>query len=384
MPLSALLATAALALGLMMAHPASAATPQAEANFRAGQQAAMRSDSVTARREFERACEGGHLPGCTMLGTMVADGVGGPADLRRARQLFAKGCVTNISWSSASDAGACLMLGDMYAEGEGGPRQPARAAYLYARACDIGSGEGCDALVELMLDETLIPLDTEDMLGVIAARACFTEGLDYCGELYMFGTLGMMNSYPDALQTFTAAHRLPAGTPPNRKKEMLTQACNGGVARACARAAWEWKHGFHNMPVDQTKALELYLQACTLGDGAGCSELGDAMRTGTGVPKSLPEAADAYHLGCQVAYPPACRSLAQMHQSGEITADLPLARALQAFVCDSGWGCVGYANMLIRGVGGAVDQARARQVLKAECDNPDFSSNACEVLARLG
>ncbi|MDP3384078.1 MAG: hypothetical protein Q8S47_12230, partial [Phenylobacterium sp.] len=189
MPLSALLAVAALALSLLLAHPASAATPQAEANFRAGQQAVMRSDNVTARREFERACEGGHLSGCTMLATMVADGVGGPADLRRARQLFAKACVVNISWSSASDAGACLMLGDMYAAGEGGPQKPARAAYLYARACDIGDGEACDGLALMMTQEDLMPLNTDEMLVIIAGRACLTNEFDYCEDLYEIGAV---------------------------------------------------------------------------------------------------------------------------------------------------------------------------------------------------
>lgn len=385
MPLSALLATAALALSLLMAPPAAAATPQAEANFRAGQQAAMRSDRVTARREFERACDGGHLYGCTMLATMVADGVGGPADPRRARELFAKACVVNISWSEASDAGACLMLGDMYAEGEGGPRQPARAAYLYARACDIGDGEACDGLAAMMMQEDLIPLNTDEMLVIIAGRTCLTNEFDYCEGLYELGAVNYSSAsaYRTGLQTFKEAHRLPAGTPLSRKKAMLTEACEDGVARACARAAWEWKHGFQNMPVDHQQALTLYLRACVLGDGAGCDEVGDALRSGSAITKSLTDAADAYSLACQVAYPPGCRSLAGMHRRGDIAADLPLARALERFVCDSGWGCVAYADMLIKGVGGAPDLARARQVLRAECDNKDFSSNACEVLAGL-
>lgn len=386
MPLSALLAVAALALSLLLAHPASAATPQAEANFRAGQQAVMRSDNVTARREYERACDGGHLGGCTMLATMVADGVGGPADLRRARQLFAKACVVNISWSSASDAGACLMLGDMYAAGEGGPQKPARAAYLYARACDIGDGEACDGLALMMTQEDLMPLNTDEMLVIIAGRACLTNEFDYCEDLYEIGAVNdaQASAYRAALGMFNEAHRLPAGTPPSRKKDLLTDACEGGVARACARAAWEWKHGFQNMPVDPQRALDLYLRACVLGDGAGCDEVGDALRSGSAITKNLADAADAYSLACQVAYPPGCRSLAHMHRWGDIVADLPLARDLERFVCDSGWGCVAFAEMLIKGLGGSPDLVRARQVLRAECDNKDFSSNACEVLATLG
>jgi uncharacterized protein len=384
--LASLVRAAALAAGLLISLPAVAATPQAEASFRAGQQAALRSDEVTARREYERACEVGHLRACTLLATRVADGVGGPADPRRARLLLAKACVVNMSWSELSEAEACLMLGDMYAEGEGGPAQPARAAYLYSRACDIGDGEACEALGDMMLAEDLLPLNADPMLLTIAGRACFTEDRDYCMALYLSGGVDfeLAQGYGYAPQRFREAHRLPAGAPPSRKKDLLTEACEGGMARACARAAWEWKHGFRNMPVDPRQALQLYTQACLLGDGAGCDELGDALRTGSAIPKDLTGAAEAYGLACMVAYPPGCRSLAGMHRRGEVTADLPRARALERFVCDAGWGCVTYADMLLKGVGGPADPARARQVLRAECDDENFSSNACDILARIG
>ncbi|MDP1874458.1 tetratricopeptide repeat protein [Phenylobacterium sp.] len=386
MHLTVLGAATAFVLGILIGGPVNAATPQAEASFRAGQQAAGRSDAVTARREYERACDSGHLSACTLLAARVADGVGGPADPRRARQLFAKACVVNIAWSAASVADACLLLGDMYMEGEGGPKQPARAAYLYARACDIGAWEACDALAVLMADGEVIPLNADDMVATIVTRACATADLEHCEEFYEAGLIapGQTSAYAGALQTFRDAHRQPAGTPPSRKKALLTQACDGGMARACARAAWEWQHGFQNMPVDPQQALRLYLLACALGDGAACDEVGDALRMGSGVPKNLADAADAYSFSCQAAYPPGCRSLAAMHQRGDIAADLPLARALERFVCESGWGCVSYADMLTRGLGGPPDRARARQVLQAECDDVAFSSSACEVLARLG
>lgn len=379
------LALSLLMLGLFVSFPAHSATPQAEARFQAGRQADSRRDYATARHEFGQACDASHMRACTGLANLVIAGLGGPTDLPRARALFAKACVVNIAWSAVSDSFACHELAAMTLEGEGGPRQPARAAYLYARGCDIGDGQSCDALAVIMLDGAVLPLNSELMLGAVATRACMTEYLDYCQGLADVGSISedSLRDFRKALALFEEAHRLPAGTPLDEKKSLLSEACGLGLARACARAAWEWKHGFQNMPVDQGQAVGLYALACLLGDGAGCSEGGDAAQRGVGTPKNLSDAAEYYSMACQLAYPPGCQSLAWMHKRGEITADLPLARKLEQFVCDSGWGCVIYADMLIQGVGGAPDLVRARQVLQVECDDKTVSSNACERLARL-
>ncbi|MFN3836065.1 MAG: tetratricopeptide repeat protein, partial [Glycocaulis sp.] len=387
--LGTLLKVCAVAVaGLLFAAPALAASPEAEAQFSSGQSALARGNAEAARSEFNKACAAGHLTACTRLGVLVQDGRGGRADAKRARDLFARACDTTMAWSPASDAEGCFFLAMMHEAGEGGPVQLERAAYLYARACDIGDGEGCTALVALMAgaEEALVPIDvsTGDMLAQLLRLGCLLNHIEACTFMYdndvPLPSDDEIMAQQDGLVLFREAHSFPAGTPERtlyaERKAMLTEACDLGVARACARAAWEWLHGFQGMPVSEEEAATLYLRACAYGDGAGCSETGDRLRTGTDGTKDAESAAYAYEMGCLAAYPLACRSLAGMHTRGEIPADLAQARALERFVCRSGWGCATYASMLDKGTGGPVESDEARRVLKAECDERGAATNA--------
>lgn len=383
------LALGLLTLGLLVSAPAAhSATPQAEARFQAGLQASNRNDYPTARREYGQACEAGHLEACTWQATLWADGLGGPADLPGARALFAKACVVSMAWSEVSVAEACHMLAVMTEEGLGGPSQPARAAYLYARGCDLGVAAACDVLLHIMAENEVLPLPTSgETFGPVGIRACLVEDFEYCPDLESMEQFSEFSAsgFELALALFNEAHSLPdTATLYQDRKWRLTDSCGLGLARACARAAWEWKHGFRNQPVDPVHAMTFYTFACLLGDGAGCSEAGDAARSGVGTSKDLEKAAQYYSYACQLAYPSGCQSLAGMYTRAEIAADLPLARKLNRFVCDAIQSCVPFAAMLIEGIGGAQDLSLARQLLKAECDELGPSAVACRGLARLG
>lgn len=385
------LALGLLTLGLLVSAPAAhSATPQAEARFQAGRQADERNDYATARREYGQACEAGHLEACTWQAALWADGLGGPADLQGARGLFAKACVVDMAWSEVSVAVACYALASMTMEGLGGPRQPARAAYLYARGCDLGVAEACDILANIIAEGQVLPLppgEIDTMVLVVALRGCLVGDFDYCFEIEGIGDFAAYSTsgFARALDLFDQAHGLP--DIPNlyvNQKRLLTESCQLGLARACARAAWQWEHGFRNQPVNPGEAAMLYLSACVLGDGAGCAEAADGFRQGVAGPKDLEMAAELYGYACKLAYPSGCQSLAGMHTRGEIAADLPLARKLNRFVCDAVLSCVPFAAMLIEGVGGAQDLSLARQLLKTECDELGPSAVACRSLARLG
>jgi TPR repeat protein len=383
------LALGLLTLGLLFGPSAAqSATPQAEARFQAGRQSDERNDYATARREYGQACEAGHLEACTWQASLWADGAGGPADLPGARALFAKACVVGMAWSEVSVAEACHMLAVMTEEGLGGPSQPARAAYLSARGCDLGIPEACDALLNIMVEDEVLPLPTSgETFLPVGLRACLVIDFEYCPDLLSTEEFSEFSAsgFEEALALFNEAHSLPdTATLYQDRKWRLTDSCGLGLARACARAAWEWKHGFRNQPVDQGQAATFYTFACLLGDGAGCSEAGDAARSGVGTSKDLGMAAQYYSYACQLAYPSGCQSLAGMHRRGEIAADLPLARKLERFVCDAILSCVPFAAMLIEGIGGAQDLSLARQLLKAECDELGPSAVACRSLARLG
>ena len=91
---------------------------------------------------LDRACGGGHMPSCNVLGGRYAMGRGVPANPTRAAQLAQKACQGGIP-------DACGNLAGMYLEGRGVPRDVARARTLLGAACQGGVKRACDFLQRL-------------------------------------------------------------------------------------------------------------------------------------------------------------------------------------------------------------------------------------------
>lgn len=86
---------------------------------------------------YERACTGGDVDGCTHLGRALARGAHGvPPDAARARELLERSC-------DAEDYHACAELGRVEELGVGGPANLDRARSLYRLACEHRNGIAC-------------------------------------------------------------------------------------------------------------------------------------------------------------------------------------------------------------------------------------------------
>ena len=96
-------------------------------------------DAPCAARLHRAACEGGEAWGCGMWGRELADGLGVPADLERAKRVLAKACEELGSFS-------CRVLGEMLADGRFGEGHEAAARGAVARACETGDDAACDLL----------------------------------------------------------------------------------------------------------------------------------------------------------------------------------------------------------------------------------------------
>ena len=74
----------------------------------------------------------------------------------------------------------------------------------------------------------------------------------------------------------------------------ILEDCGQGNADACYHAALMYEHG----KSDQSRALQLYEQACDLGDGVPCFQLGWRYENGWGTREDDALALDFYSKSC--------------------------------------------------------------------------------------
>jgi uncharacterized protein len=164
-----------------------------------------------AKPPAERACNGGNMHGCTILGYLYEHGLGVAQDYNQARSLFQKAC-------DGGDMIACSNLGGLYGDGKGVPRDYAQARSLYQKACGGGDMAGCNNL----------------------------------GDLYVNGE-GVARDYTQA-------------------RVLFQKACNGGEMMGCYNLGWLYANG-RGVPQDNAQARSLYQKACSGGLPLACNDL---------------------------------------------------------------------------------------------------------------
>lgn len=100
-------------------------------------------DEVLARKIHERACQL-EDKWCNDFGIAHYDGVGGPRDVRKAKELYARAC-------NADEAAACNNLGRIWRDGVVDDAvNVGEAAELFDKSCKLGNTEGCDLLSKVV------------------------------------------------------------------------------------------------------------------------------------------------------------------------------------------------------------------------------------------
>ena len=97
-----------------------------------------------ARALFDQACTGGNAEGCSSLGVMFNNGIGGAQDKEQARTLFDQACIDG-------SAKGCSNLGVVFNNGDGVAQDNVRALALHKQACTGGFVKGCD-MADAMFD----------------------------------------------------------------------------------------------------------------------------------------------------------------------------------------------------------------------------------------
>jgi TPR repeat protein len=309
---------------------------------------------------------------CVGAAQDLLDGLVLPQDPRLAAALLGRAC-------AARDPRGCVGLGKLYERGQGVPRDLVRAVELYQEACHEHETEGCDRLHTLErhqpeLHRLLASAAASHRAACDSGRQGGPAGCYRLAQLYRDG-LGVRRSTrrADALYLKTCTAGLAIGCyrhgqlsesgelgRPARAvaADSYRRACEAGEPGACVQLVP--LAGALAKPLLQpasSQDVEAWLvQACQLGLGRGCYDLGGhlllpvlshAAQGAQEGPVESPEqlaletlkareraqrreqAAAAYARGCDLGFAEACRRLADMYRGVYIAGSsiLPIAGA---------------------------------------------------------
>jgi TPR repeat protein len=198
-----------------------------------------------ARRVCDRACAGGDLDACVVLGNLLNYALGGPRNQKRAAALFTAGC-------DKDHARSCLSLAFAHAFGHGVPQDQDRKVALYQKACRLGDKAACQ------------------LVG--AVERVHAEQQARQDELSRMS--------PAARDGVTCTER---GDWTADRQAACERAC-ASEPKSCLELAGVFEAG-RSVKADLGKAIAYAHKACKLGDQTGCESakaMDEHRRTGRG------------------------------------------------------------------------------------------------------
>ena len=279
-------------------------------------------DLEQARRAYEKGCDKRNHQACSALSELLLSEAGGLANPQRALELAREECEGSIP-----DRRACFALGMIHEQGAAGvSRDTVKAKSLYEHACKDQYGPACARRGAMAL-EGPSPNEAEAKSFLDAA----------CGQRDPQGCLALANLLPNARATGDGF----------RAEQAFTTACEGGLARGCAKAArlrWpEWRKS--DAWPEVTRLLE---KGCDgeVRDALACFDRGRMFEQGLGVVRDEQRAQQLYDAACRdvsVQDPEGQRACAhaQTRRARWIVDGTMRLRALEA-ACSGGdpTGCV--------------------------------------------
>ncbi|MCR5085683.1 MAG: sel1 repeat family protein [Succinivibrionaceae bacterium] len=218
--------------------------------------------------------------------------------------------------------------------------------------CAGGDARACVAIADRLF------FTDADTAGATSyyQRACELADDYACAALGMMGEAGAQQ--PGSSAPRQGSPKVTADRPAASGPQALGADCEGGSARACASL------GFYHerQDPDQAKALRLYVRACDLGYGFGCSRAGFLSLHGKRV--DYQAAARLYGKGCRLGNQFACGGLGLLYKKGQGVPRNP-AKAAEIFSkgCERGnaFACTNLGFLCRQGLGvkKSLDQARA-------------------------
>lgn len=213
---------------------------------------------------LKRECFDGLTDSCDRLSEAFYRGYGVPVDRKMGFEFAAKGC---------EDVGteSCRRLAMGYAYGYGTTANPKLAEYRMEDSCHTGQAFVCEQLQEMWMPKEQAK---KNLLGDLRDRLQTRLDPDYV-EHFGFMADWAHNFFPNAYGNecvngelyacdAVAKYDLKFGKEPQKARELLKKACDGGYAPSCGRlAALEAKD-------DPKRLYDSLGRSCEQGDLEGC------------------------------------------------------------------------------------------------------------------
>lgn len=167
--------------------------------------------------------------------------------------------------------------------------------------------------------------------------------------------------------------------------KLLEKACTGGFFRACGPLGTMHAQGHGGLPVNLTKAYELYASACEARSAGGCVYLGRALLNGHGVKQDVALGLEKMQTGCELGEGEGCYLLGTVYEYGELGVTVDFAKALdwyqKAIDAKAASGQFGLGTMYLLGRGVEVNHALALELLGKACTSGE--PRACNNLGEM-
>ncbi|MCV9963512.1 caspase family protein [Pararhizobium sp. BT-229] len=221
---------------------------------------------VEARRNYQKAADGGNMYGLTNLAWFSVYGTDGPVDIDKGRQMFEQAANNGNSYAQAS-------LGWLYREGYGGvPKDYAEALKWYQLSANQGYANAQATIGWFYREGNGVPKDFDQSLSWYqkAADGGDANAMSSLGWAYQNG-LGTTQDYAEA-------------------KKWYEKAANVGDAYSMALLGWFYDDG-KAVPQDYAQARNWYEMAANAGSAYAMGNLSRLYDWGLGTKADPREAA---------------------------------------------------------------------------------------------
>ncbi len=166
--------------------------------------------------------------------------------------------------------------------------------------------------------------------------------------------------------------------------KLLDQSCSGGHLRACGPFGVMHAEG-RGVPVNLTKAYELFASACKARSPGGCVYEGRALLNGAGVKQDRALGLKQMQTGCELGEGEGCYLLGTVYDYGELGVEVDFAKAAtwyqKAIDAKVVTGFFGLGTLYLEGRGVEVNYELALELLDRGCRNGEVRS--CNNLASM-
>lgn len=228
---------------------------------------------------------------------------------------------------------------------------------MLAEACSLDDPRGCAFAGRLWLDGRGVSRDVHRGLAMLL-QACDGGVAMACAVMSRW--LGAGNNAHDVDDAQPLLARVEA-----------EHTCLIGQPDACFQVGVLFYYGRDSFPRDRARASRAFARGCDLGDPRACNNVGDGLAYGDGVGRDVERAAAAFLKACRLGEALGCANLGYMAEYGEgVVRDVGRARALYRQACRAGdvYGCLHVDLLAAEDAGAPREPVRALAHWRMGCD----------------